>query len=54
MVRAALLLAERLAAPRVEEDMPKMDFTTTVFDNESASVVPLSSRVTQMTITGLE
>ena len=54
MVQAALLLAERLAAPRVEEDMPKMDFTTTVFDNESASVAALSSRATRMTITGLE
>ena len=54
MVQAALLLAERLAAPRVEEDMPKMDFATTVFDDEPASVVALPSRVTQMTITGLE
>ena len=43
-MQATPLLAERLAAPRVEEDMPKMDFTTTVFDNESASVVALPSR----------
>ena len=54
MVQAALLLAERLAAPRVEEDIPKMDVTTTVFDNKLGSVAALSSRVTQMTITGLE
>ena len=54
MVQAALLLAERLTAPRVEEDMPKMDFTTTVFDDESASVVALPSRATQITITRLE
>ena len=53
-MQAVPLLAERLEAPRVEEDIPKMDFATTVFDDESASVVALPSRVTQMTITGLE
>ena len=45
---------ERLAAQREEEDIPKMDFVTTVFDDESASVVAIPSRVTQMTITGPE
>ena len=53
-VQAAPLLAERLAAPQVEENIPKMDFTTTVCDDESASVVALPSRATQITITGLE
>ena len=53
-MQAAPFLAQRLLAPRVEEDMPKMDFTTTVFDNESGSIAALSSRATQMTITGLE
>ena len=43
-----------ILAPRVEADIPKMDFVTTVFDDESASVVAIPSRVTQMTITGPE